>query len=305
MFSAEKPLPKTLYILGVLVIFAAVYLPYFVELGQVVGNLVVYGLPVAVVSLFFGREILRRAGKNNWTALKRGFAFFGALTVISILTSIAALFIIIILNPQAPELLQRPNPALDVEPNFAWVMIAVSFLVVGPAEEYLFTGFAYGGLLSMSKGKHWLPLAVGSALLFTFAHAYYALTYEAAAVIPFITLATFGFAMAATYYWSGGNLLIPILIHGLYDATGFLGVATTAEIGLISRGALIFVGVAFAIFYFLKRAGVKFGVPAKKHPVEPLPPSTPGDPSHDRARLLDWEIANHKSMRRQPEKRRC
>jgi membrane protease YdiL (CAAX protease family) len=145
--------------------------------------------------------------------------------------------------------------------------------VVGPAEEYLFTAFTYGGLLSISKGKFWLPLAVASSLLFASAHVYYAVTYEVASVIAFITLATFGFAMAATYYWSGGNLLVPALIHGVYDATGFLGVAATMEIGLISRGALIFVGVAFAVFYFLRKVGVKLGAPFKKRPPVPAPPS--------------------------------
>jgi membrane protease YdiL (CAAX protease family) len=277
MFSNGKPLPKKLYIIGVIVIFAAVSAQYFVELGRVLGFLVVYGLPVAVVSLFFGREIFRRAGKNNKKAVKAGLAFFGALTVINFLLSIVAIIIITIFNPQALDLLNRLNPVLDVPPDVAWVMVAVSFLVVGPAEEYLFTGFTYGGLLNMSKGKHWLPLAVVSSLLFASAHAYYAITYEVTSVVAFITLATFSFAMAATYYFSAGNILAPALIHGIYDAAGFLTVATTFEIGLALRVALIFVGVAFAVYYFIRKMVAKSGYSysTKKRPPVPLPPAMP------------------------------
>ena len=57
--------------------------------------------------------------------------------------------------------------------------------------------------------------------MFASVHAYYAVTYGVASVLPFIDLITFGFAMAATYYWSGGNIMVPALIHGVYDATDF------------------------------------------------------------------------------------
>ena len=83
MFSSGKTLPKKMYVLGVIVIFAAVYSQYFVKLGQVTGYLVVYGIPVLVVSLMFGREMLQKANKNSKKALKLGLGLFGALTAIS------------------------------------------------------------------------------------------------------------------------------------------------------------------------------------------------------------------------------
>jgi membrane protease YdiL (CAAX protease family) len=275
MFSAEKPLNKALYIVGVAVIFVAVYLQYFVPLGQISGYLVVYGIPLLVVSLIFGKTLLSKAAKNNRFALKNGLGLFGALTLLGFVFSVIVMTIIMQFNPNALDLLSKPNPVLEVTPTEAWVLIAVSLLVVGPAEEYLFRGFMYGGLLSIFKGKHWLPLAILSSVMFAGVHGYYAVTYEVASVIPFITLTAFGVAMAITYYWSGGNLLAPALIHGLYDATGFLGAATSTEVGLAARFALIAVGAIFAINYIvLKKIRIdpnKFkDVPAESpQPVEP------------------------------------
>ncbi|MCW4019135.1 MAG: CPBP family intramembrane metalloprotease [Candidatus Bathyarchaeota archaeon] len=253
MFSTEKPLNKALYVVGVVVIFAAVYAQYFVPLGQITGYLVVYGVPTVAVSLIFGKTLLSRAAKNNQSAFKYGLGLFGASTLIALFLSVIALSIILQFKPDALDLLNKPNPVLDVPPSEAWTLIAVSMVIVGPVEEYLFRGFMYGGLLSVFKGKHWLPLAVLSSVLFAAVHGYYAITYEVASVLPFITLTAFGFAMAVTYYWSGGNILVPALIHGLYDATGFLGVATTTEIGLAARFVLIAVGLVFAIFYVLRK----------------------------------------------------
>lgn len=273
MFSTGKTLPMKMYILGVIVIFAAVYSQYFVKLGQVTGYLVVYGMPIVVVSLMFGKELLQRASKNGKTALKLGLGLFGALIALSIFLSIIALIIIINFDPQAVDLLNNPNPVLNVPSNVAWAMIAVSLLVVGPAEEYLFRGFMYGGLLSISKGKHWLPLAIGSSFLFASVHAYYAVTYGVASIISFISIVAFSVAMSITYYWSGGNILVPALIHGVYDATGFLGVATSTNVGLAARGVLMFIGVVFAVIYLPKKIRISQApiVPIKAPP-QPINP---------------------------------
>jgi membrane protease YdiL (CAAX protease family) len=253
LFSAGKPLSKILYAVGIVVIFLAVYSQYFIHLGSVTGYLVVYGIPIAVVSLFFGKEILGRAAKNNKNAFKWGLSLFGALTVVAFVLIIVVLAIILQVDPKAVDLLNKPNPVLNVPPNVAWVLIAVSFLVVGPAEEYLFRGFMYGGLLNITKGKHWLPLAIISSLMFASVHAYYAVTYGIASSVAFIDLVAFGVAMCITYYWTGGNILVPAFIHGLYDATGFLTVATTTTVGTIARLILMAVGIAFAIVYLPKK----------------------------------------------------
>ena len=132
----------------------------------------------------------------------------------------------------------------------------------------------YGGLLSISKGRHWLPLAVVSSILFASAHAYYALTYGVASPVFFIQLITFGVAMAITYQWSGGNLLAIAVVHGLNDAIGFLGVATTRQIGLAAQGIFIAVGLVFAISYvLLKKVRINPNqISNNPAETEPLPP---------------------------------
>ncbi len=253
VFSDENSLSKISYGIGVVVIFVAVFSQYFVRLGAIAGYLVVYGLPILVVSLIFGRQILKKAGRNNKEAFKYGLSLFGALTLLSIFLSLIALAVILQIDPQAVDLLARPNPVLNVSPDVALVMIAVSFLVIGPAEEFLFRGFMYGGLLNISKGRYWLTLAVVSSLMFASVHAYYFVTYGIASALSFIDLICFGVAMAVTYYWTGGNILAAIVIHGAYDATGFLGVASSMAVGIAARGVLIGAGVILAVIYLPRK----------------------------------------------------
>lgn len=130
-------------------------------------------------------------------------------------------------------------------------------LVIGPAEEYLFRGFLFGGLLSVSKGKHWLLMAVISSLIFTSAHGYYALTYTIVSPVFFIQLFTFSLAMCLTYYYSGGNLVAMAVVHGLNNSIGFLGVATTSEVSRIAQIIFLTIGSVFAVWLLLKKVAIK------------------------------------------------
>lgn len=274
-----NPLPKKLYVIGVVVIFISVYSQYFIRYGSIAGYLVVYGIPLLVVSLFFGRQLLRRAGKNNKDAAKFGLGLFGLLTLISLFVSVIVLAIILIFDPHAVNLLNKPNPVLNVPSNVAWLMIPISILVVGPAEEYLFRGFIYGGLLSIFKGRYWILLAVVSSVMFASVHAYYVTTYGIASAVAIIGLITMGLTMSITYYWSGGNILMLALIHGVYDATGFLAVATTIQIGLAARFLMIFVGIGFAAVYLPKKITMRQtpnpSVPPETTPETQPPPNPP------------------------------
>jgi membrane protease YdiL (CAAX protease family) len=277
-----KSLPKKFYLIGVAVIFIAVYSQYLIRYGPITGYLLVYGVPIIVVTLLFGKQLLQRAGKNNKEAAKWGLSLFGVLTVVGLLLSIIALSIITHFDPHAANLLNKPNPVLNVPSNIAWLMILVSVFVVGPAEEYLFRGFIYGGLLSISKGRHWILLAVVSSVMFASVHAYYAFTYGIASVLPFIELITFGLAMCIAYYWSGGNILALALIHGLFDATDFLGVATTSQIGQYAQLAMILVGIGVAVVYLPQKIRQMSNpsappqmIPETQPPPPPPPPSNP------------------------------
>ncbi len=256
-----KRITKKTYLVGLVIIFAAVYSQYVIPqgFGLVLGFLVVYGIPVVATGLLWGRAIIRRALSRTATAVKFGLGFFGAFTVLGLVLGIAILFVILYFDPSAENLLFKPNPVLNIPSGLAWVMVLVSFLVVGPAEEYLFRGFVYGGLLSLSNNRHWLSLAFFSALLFAGVHLYYIFVYGLVSLIQLTDLVTFGMAMAATYYYSGGNLLVPAMVHGAYDATAFVGVATSTAIGVALREIMILIGVIVAVVLFAQRGRTPAG----------------------------------------------
>ena len=250
----EGHLGKTSFVVGLLVILASMYSQYAIpSLNLVSGTLLVYGLPILVTSLIWGRTIISKALRHMYTALRYGLGYFGAFTILGFSASLLIVFLLTVFDPTATNLLHKPNPVLQVSPELAWFMVVFSFLVVGPSEEYLFRGFVFGGLVNIFKGRHWLVLAFISSIFFAGVHLYYAVVYGVASLVQFVDLITFGMAMAATYHASCGNLLVPAMIHGAYDATGYLGVATSSDIGAQLRELMILVGLIVAFFVFSRR----------------------------------------------------
>jgi membrane protease YdiL (CAAX protease family) len=132
-------------------------------------------------------------------------------------------------------------------------MIWVSLLVVGPFEEYIFRGFVFGGLVDLFGEVHWVYHALLASALFAAVHLYYALVYGAASLIPLTDLITFGLAMAFTYYSSGGNILVPALIHGVFDAAAFVNIASSTNDGTLLRSSLTLLGIIIAVILFIQK----------------------------------------------------
>lgn len=236
------------YLLGVLVIFASSYSQYFIPgIGLIGGAFLVYGISIVVIASIYGKPILRKAFRHTRGALKFGLGFLGVFTVASIAASLLVVFLLLKVDPTALNLLQKPVPVLHVSQEFAWVMVWVSLIVVGPCEEFIFRGFLFGGLLALFGTRHWLLFALLSSILFAAVHLYYVVTYGIASSIPLLDIVAIGMALAITYYHSGGNLLVPALIHGVYDATGFMAVAVSPQVGFQLRGMLLLVGVIAAV----------------------------------------------------------
>ncbi len=233
-------------VLGIM--FAAFYSQYLVKgFGPVPGTLIVYGVPALGVTLVCGRSLLRNAFSNTPAALKLGISSFGMFELLGSLVGIVVMYVVSYFYPDADQLLERNNPVLDVPRRSGWLMVVVSIVMIGPLEEYLFRGFVYGGLLSLYRQHHWLALAFLSSMFFAVAHLYYASVYGVASLVAFADLMAFGLAMSFTYYFSGGNLLVPALLHGLYDAGGFLAVAVSPTASSTFRGLMILVGLAVAV----------------------------------------------------------
>lgn len=250
----RRELTRKSYVIGLVVLFGTAYSQYsFGKIGPVLGILLVYGIPILATMLLWGRTIIRKSLDHMSSAAKFGLGFFGGFTALGMVLNIVLLYLILALDPVARSLLNRPNPVLNIPPEFAWIMVWASLLIVGPAEEYLFRGFVYGGLLSVFKGRHWLSLAFASSILFAAAHLYYALVYGVTSMIQFTDLVTFGMAMAITYYLSRGNILILALIHGAYDAAGFLSVAISSELGILLRLSLTVTGLLVGISLLVHR----------------------------------------------------
>jgi hypothetical protein len=158
--QGENPLTQRRYLIGLSLIFASAYSQYLViGFGTLFALLIVYGVPISVVSFLFGSAILRRAFNHTRTALKWGMALFGISSLGGILGASAVFSVIVMFDPKASYLLHKPNPVLQVPPEYAWIMVWLSLVLVGPAEEYVFRGFVYGGLLHLSQNRHWLSLA--------------------------------------------------------------------------------------------------------------------------------------------------
>ena len=158
---------KWFYLIGLAAIFGSAYSQYSgVNYGLIPGILVVYGVPLLVITLLWRTAIIKKFFNRTLSALKLGLGYFGAFTVLGIFVGVVILIVLLLFDPNALDLLNRPNPVLDIPPGLAWGMVAVSVLIVGPAEEYIFRGFVFGGLLELFMDRHWLGLAFVSSLLF-------------------------------------------------------------------------------------------------------------------------------------------
>jgi membrane protease YdiL (CAAX protease family) len=255
--AAGRRLPAAPLVVGLILIIVCAYSQYVIPgLTFIPAVLLVYGIPIiytGMIWVIWEWEIVTRTFNQTLKALKFGLGYFGAFTALSTLVGVLIIFMLSVFDPAAVPLLNKPNPVLQVSPGVAWLLVAVSFLITGPAEEYIFRGFVFGGLLSFFRNRHWLTLALVSSIFFAAAHLYYAVVYQVASLVQFVELVAFGMAMAATYYISGGNLAAPALIHGAFDATSFIGVATTGTIGNLLREFMILIGIIVAIVIFAER----------------------------------------------------
>lgn len=245
-----------LYFLGLFTIILAIFSQYFLPVGGLGRLILVYGIPILVTSLIMGKFLRRRAFINNAKALGYGLACWGVLSVLGYIMVLAIVSYLFSTDPSSLNLLDRTNPAVPASQNLAWLMVAASIFVIGPAEEYIFRGFIFGGMLRIFKNKHWLLLAFLSSLLFATVHLYYFLVFGVTSSIFFVNIVAISMALSIAYYISGGNLLIPALLHGLFDATGFLTIATDSDLGIFFRAAMVGVGLFIAVLlvlnYFFK-----------------------------------------------------
>jgi membrane protease YdiL (CAAX protease family) len=103
----------------------------------------------------------------------------------------------------------------ELKGNAALVIqrVAISLLVVGFVEEFIFRGFVMSRIAGIFGGSNWAwALAlIGQAALFGAAHGYQQL-------YGMSLTGGIGLLLGSVYLLSGRNLWIPIIGHGVYDA---------------------------------------------------------------------------------------
>ena len=248
------------YALAVVLTVVAVASQYFLpellpELRPVYGSLlgdllVVYGIPVLSFLGLVGTGPLRHWGDRMGQATVQGLAWFGSLMVLSLVVVIVLTAIYLAVDPAALSLLSRKNPALTQAMGDPWFFVALSF-AIGAIEETIFRGWIFG--FWTARPGSWLVPATWTSLLFAGVHLYYGTTYGIVAPLIFPTLFFTGFAFAATFRASGGNLVVVALLHGVFDASAFLTLINEGA-GISLRYLVIFVGAVVALVLWFRRS---------------------------------------------------
>lgn len=236
------------YFLGVGITVFVVLSQYFVPqewpaarvlYGNLPGDLfVVYGIPIVAFLLLVGVGPLTRWRANLATAAWEGVGWYGLLSLLALGVLLGLAIVYEIVDPSVLSLLNRPNPALTQATGNPWFFVGFSF-AVGALEETIFRGWIFGFWQHRRDG--WLAPALWTSAVFAGVHLYYGTTYGLASPLIFPTLFLTGFAFAATYHYSGGNLVVIALLHGQMDAVAFLT--------LVSPGAALaihYVGILVA-----------------------------------------------------------
>ncbi|MCI4343848.1 MAG: CPBP family intramembrane metalloprotease [Thermoplasmata archaeon] len=217
--------------------------------GTLVGDLaVVYGVPVLAFLLLVGAGPLRHWADRMPLATLEGLRWYGLLSLLALVIVLALAVVYTAVDPSALKLLDRPNPALQQAVGNPWLYVALSF-VVGAFEETIFRGWIFG--FWRDQPGSWIVPAIWTSVVFAGVHLYYATTYGPAAPLIFPSLFLLGFAFAAAYRASGGNLVVVALLHGANDATAFLTLVN-ANLGDVLHYAVILVGALVGLVLYLR-----------------------------------------------------
>jgi uncharacterized protein len=112
------------------------------------------------------------------------------------------------------------------------MLVPLAFLLIGPAEELLFRGVVQR-LLRRAMGPS--PAVLLASLIFAGAHIVALTGGGLLAVVAAVAVLFLPGLVLGAVYERTGNLMVPILVHGAYDATLFLGLYLA--LGSVQGGA--------------------------------------------------------------------
>ncbi|WP_435076233.1 CPBP family intramembrane glutamic endopeptidase [Halococcus sp. AFM35] len=127
----------------------------------------------------------------------------------------------------------RVVDAVRADPTLALYLVVLSFLATGPGEEVLFRGGVQGVLRRVLSP---VGAVIGSSALFGLAHVTAIVAASGAGGVWGYVVSTFvlGIVLGALYEYTD-NLLVPILVHGAYNAVLFvqLYLVETSSLGFL------------------------------------------------------------------------
>jgi membrane protease YdiL (CAAX protease family) len=274
------------YAVGVVVTVVAILSQYFVPqnvpallpiYSSLPGDLfIVYGIPTVAFAVLVGAGPLRHWSARMRIAAVDGLAFYAAALIATFAVLAAMLVVYELLDPSAIQLLTRQNPALTQASGNPWFWVGFSF-VIGAFEETIFRGWIFG--FWRNRATNWVVPAIWTSVLFAGVHLYYGTTYGPAAPLIFPGLFLLGFAFAATYQTTGGNLVMVAFLHGLFDAAAFLTLLNT-NAGLLLRYLPVLIGAVLLVVRFLapNAGSTPPPIPTAASALPPAFPSSPGPP---------------------------
>lgn len=222
--------------------------------GFVFGLLLVYGLGLIAFLATFGLIPLRNYVRRSRLAGQETLRWYGVFGFLGFVLAFISLTVLLVLEPaRTEELLSRQNPVIQAATSDPLFYILFSILFVGFVEETLFRGYVLGSVLHLDGTRRWPLHVLWTSVLFGAVHLYYAQTYFEVSVVYYVQLVTLAMAFSYIYVYSGGNILLPALLHGVFDALSFLSLAPGFyNVSAAGRYILLF-GCAFvALGLYLK-----------------------------------------------------
>lgn len=219
-----------------------------VEAALIVGP-TLYAALLALGFKLRGGSLLEEYGRNAGDSLRLSWGYFGiSLFVSAIVGGIILAFIVGFEGLDSITHYQYPsNPIRANNLTQTLELVALSLVVVGPAEETIFRGASYGLMLDHYHWTKWRRLNLIQALGFGLAHLYYLYTLGPLGVVALAEIVGMGYGLGWAYYKCGGSLAGPIIVHGLWDGSSFLLLYPATSVLGGALKALFFILVVYSI----------------------------------------------------------
>lgn len=189
------------------------------------------------------REISKEEGFLKQLKLDFKYLIFLIIITFGLIGIIDIMFRIMGDVPIIKESLESLNEFFDSGESYIWVFLNVAFL--GPiVEEIIFRGITFNYIEKLSNHKVAIVL---SAIFFALWHL---------SIIQIVYVPVMGIILAFVYYYSGKNILFPIIIHILNNFIAQLPEGWNTElVNLIitKAGYILLVPMLFILFEMYRK----------------------------------------------------